>query len=526
MYNVPRGQLSTILLSTLIDGDKYGVEIISNIKEKTDGNLTIKQPSLYSSLARMEKQGFINSYWRDGDKGGKRHYYSITDLGKKQLGNLENNFFVIQNNVSNNEISTNPSPTNIDLNNIPIEKKQRVETLGVTENTAIKQSSFLNTSTFKIKTNKEKDTASEKQINIFENNADLIKKKFNIENEISNCKPTNLSFAAKIKNLNSLNEVNNKFSKDSNENVLLDSKNNLISDKTNFEENDNIIDNEKNVDITEILTTQNQSSEARININNELPIDIQKDKEMDSQIENVEKKFKPERQSLDDMSNFKKTNFLHLNNNSTIKLNPNALEYGHTEKINELYKKSKKINENQFISSDTPTYNELSDYYKNINVHFSAHSHDKNKQGVKNLNYIDFYKAGLKKYLILFLLIAFETIGCYFAFTYFNLEIAYSNIYFIIPAVSLIMPIYYFILVINSKTKYISDVKINSFWLDLLIFAVGIVLLYSINMLLGLTYANILEYATTFIYPAILLVNILFVYALNSSIYKNIKKYD
>jgi len=502
MYNIPRGQLSTILLSTLIDGDKYGVEIIDNVKEKTNGNLIIKQPSLYSSLTRMEKQGFISSYWRDGDKGGKRHYYSITDLGKKQLSHLENNVFVVQNNVPNE--TTQFSPTN---NDIP--KNQTVDILGMAENTAIKQSSFLNTSTIKIKTNKDKNEESSNQINIFENNADLVKKKFNIENEIDNCKPTNLSFTAKLKN--SSNDLNKTFNRDNNESIAL----NIETEKR---DNEITNDNENNIDITKILTTQKQDSEANVN-NNIISSDIQTNNTI--QTNNDKKLFRPKSQNLENLSSFKNTNSLNLKNTSTVKLNPNNIEYGYTEKINELYKKSKKINENQFISSDAPTYNELNDYYKNINMHFSTYSH--NKKNAKNLNYIDFNKANLKKYILLFILICLETTGCYIAFNYFNLEISYSSVYFIIPALFLIIPTCYFILVVNSKTKYVSEVKINSFWLDLLIFAVGIVLLYSINMLLGLTYANILEYATTFIYPAILLINVLLIYGLNLLIFKNIR---
>ena len=62
---IPRGQLSNIILSTLIDNDKYGYEIIDVVKDKTDGKVIIKQPTLYSSLRRMEEQGLISSYWRD-----------------------------------------------------------------------------------------------------------------------------------------------------------------------------------------------------------------------------------------------------------------------------------------------------------------------------------------------------------------------------------------------------------------------------------------------------------------------------
>lgn len=77
-----RGSISQILLNALISGDKYGYEICKDIEQKSNGKLLLKQPSLYSSLRRMENQGLITSYWEESDMGGRRHYYSITPKGK------------------------------------------------------------------------------------------------------------------------------------------------------------------------------------------------------------------------------------------------------------------------------------------------------------------------------------------------------------------------------------------------------------------------------------------------------------
>lgn len=79
----PRGQLNPTILSTMTSGDKYGYEIIDEIKQKT--GIEIKQPSLYSSLKRMETQKLVSSYWKDSAIGGKRHYYCITNDGRKFL---------------------------------------------------------------------------------------------------------------------------------------------------------------------------------------------------------------------------------------------------------------------------------------------------------------------------------------------------------------------------------------------------------------------------------------------------------
>lgn len=77
-----RGFVNNTILECLLDGDKYGYEIIKEVKDKTDGKVVLKEPSLYSSLKRFEQKGYITSYWGDSDIGGRRHYYSLTEPGR------------------------------------------------------------------------------------------------------------------------------------------------------------------------------------------------------------------------------------------------------------------------------------------------------------------------------------------------------------------------------------------------------------------------------------------------------------
>ena len=77
--------LIPIILYQLIDGDKYGYEIIKQIEDVSNGGIVIKQPTLYSVLKKLEQGKFISSYWQDSEIGGKRHYYKLTDNGKAQL---------------------------------------------------------------------------------------------------------------------------------------------------------------------------------------------------------------------------------------------------------------------------------------------------------------------------------------------------------------------------------------------------------------------------------------------------------
>ncbi len=76
-----RGSVNNIILRTLVNGDKYGYEIIKEVEEYSDGKIILKQPSLYSSLTRFEEKKFVSSYWGDSDIGGRRHYYHLTEAG-------------------------------------------------------------------------------------------------------------------------------------------------------------------------------------------------------------------------------------------------------------------------------------------------------------------------------------------------------------------------------------------------------------------------------------------------------------
>ncbi len=80
-----RGFVNNIILESLMEGDKYGYEIIQEVSRRSDGKIVLKQPSLYSSLKRFEQKGYISSYWGDSDIGGRRHYYTITEPGRAYI---------------------------------------------------------------------------------------------------------------------------------------------------------------------------------------------------------------------------------------------------------------------------------------------------------------------------------------------------------------------------------------------------------------------------------------------------------
>lgn len=92
--NIVRGHINIIILKALAEGDKYGYEIGKYIESKSEGGYTLKQPTLYSSLKRLENKNLIESYWGDEDitNGGRRKYFKLTEAGKNICSQNLNNW--------------------------------------------------------------------------------------------------------------------------------------------------------------------------------------------------------------------------------------------------------------------------------------------------------------------------------------------------------------------------------------------------------------------------------------------------
>lgn len=80
-----RGHIDAIILKILSCNDSYGYEIMKAVFENSRGKYELKEPSLYTSLKRLEKQGYVHGYWGDESQGGRRKYYHMTDSGKMAL---------------------------------------------------------------------------------------------------------------------------------------------------------------------------------------------------------------------------------------------------------------------------------------------------------------------------------------------------------------------------------------------------------------------------------------------------------
>lgn len=78
-----RGHTDTIILNVLRQGDSYGYEIYKKIINLSKNQYELKEATLYTAFRRLEREGYITSYWGDESQGGRRKYYRITDEGRK-----------------------------------------------------------------------------------------------------------------------------------------------------------------------------------------------------------------------------------------------------------------------------------------------------------------------------------------------------------------------------------------------------------------------------------------------------------
>ena len=80
--DVIRGYNDTFILFLLLHQPSYGYEISKQIRRLTDEKYVIKETTLYSAFTRLEKNGYIESFYGDETEGRRRTYYQITPAGR------------------------------------------------------------------------------------------------------------------------------------------------------------------------------------------------------------------------------------------------------------------------------------------------------------------------------------------------------------------------------------------------------------------------------------------------------------
>jgi len=84
--DVLQGTLDLMVLKTLhAMGPLHGFGIARRIEQLSEDVLQLNEGTVYTSLLRLQQQGWIDSKWGTSENNRKARFYSITRMGKKQL---------------------------------------------------------------------------------------------------------------------------------------------------------------------------------------------------------------------------------------------------------------------------------------------------------------------------------------------------------------------------------------------------------------------------------------------------------
>lgn len=81
-----RGTLDMLILKVVSVEPMHGWGICERIQQISEDALQVNQGSLYASLHRLTREGWIKSEWRQTANNRRARYYILTRAGEKHLG--------------------------------------------------------------------------------------------------------------------------------------------------------------------------------------------------------------------------------------------------------------------------------------------------------------------------------------------------------------------------------------------------------------------------------------------------------
>jgi PadR family transcriptional regulator, regulatory protein PadR len=81
-----RGTLDMLILKVLSLEPMHGWGVSERIQQISGDALQVNQGSLYASLHKLTREGWIRSYWQVTENNRRARYYALTTAGERQLG--------------------------------------------------------------------------------------------------------------------------------------------------------------------------------------------------------------------------------------------------------------------------------------------------------------------------------------------------------------------------------------------------------------------------------------------------------
>jgi PadR family transcriptional regulator PadR len=78
-----KGHLDSLILAVLEAEPAHGYAIIERLKQRSGGELSLPEGTVYPALHRLEEAGLLSSTWSDGTR--RRRVYRLTRSGRREL---------------------------------------------------------------------------------------------------------------------------------------------------------------------------------------------------------------------------------------------------------------------------------------------------------------------------------------------------------------------------------------------------------------------------------------------------------
>ena len=83
------GSMAMLVLKLLEDGDKYGYQMIEELRCRSDDTFHLRAGTLYPLLHGLEEKGLVTAYEGEAAAGKPRRYYRLTKQGRGALREKE-----------------------------------------------------------------------------------------------------------------------------------------------------------------------------------------------------------------------------------------------------------------------------------------------------------------------------------------------------------------------------------------------------------------------------------------------------
>src|ERR1700685_1023382 len=89
-----RGVLPYCVLAMLADKERYGFELVHSLGSAY--GLVTGEGTIYPLLARLRRQGLVDTSWRESESGPPRRYYRLTNEGKAALDEFAGSWQILR----------------------------------------------------------------------------------------------------------------------------------------------------------------------------------------------------------------------------------------------------------------------------------------------------------------------------------------------------------------------------------------------------------------------------------------------